>query len=114
MSACSRSTPGISITTVSSSSVSKISVFGRKNRAGIVDSSFFSSSRFCCSLSVDLDRLRLVALRAWQGQGDDAVSVLRHYPIRVELHRKANRPIEAASDALATMHADLAAVVDRL
>src|SRR5262245_60712495 len=131
MSACSRSTPGISITTVSASSVSKISVFGRNTRAGIVDSSFFSSSRFCCTSrscagamtaisdvnprrSADLDCPWLVALRAWQREDENTVAVLGRDPIRVQLHRQGDRPVEAARNALSTMHAGIAAVVDLL
>src|SRR5215831_1457310 len=64
--------------------------------------------------SADLDCLWLIALSARQREGENAVSVLSRDPIRVQLHRQGDRPVEAAGNALPAMHAGIAAVVDRL
>src|SRR6516162_8606470 len=104
-----------------------MSVFGKKVRAGVVGSSFFSSSRFCCTSSscagamilspllqsADLDRLGFVALRPWERQGEHPVSVLGRYAVRVQLHRQADCAIKGARDAFSPMHAGIAAVLDR-
>src|SRR5215204_4194881 len=118
MSRLSLLTPGISSTTVSACSVSKISVTGTKARVGTVLSCFFSTSCFCwgriscCAMALlqswqssDLDGSRLLACRAGYEQSQDAIAILRPDSIRIDLHRQRYRTIEDAEHPLAPVHA---------
>src|ERR1043166_9017524 len=66
-----------------------------------------------CTL-LDLDRARLLALRAWNEQREYAVAVFRLDAIRLNLDWDGEGAIEDARHALAPVHARAFAVVDRL
>src|SRR5688572_25185761 len=103
------STPGISRTMVKAGSASKMSAVGTNDRAGIVDSCFFSISRFCwtCSswgdmikppqtCSIDGNGARLVAFRSRNQQRQHAVAILGLDGVGIDLHGNGERAVETS------------------
>src|SRR5437660_2071511 len=100
-----------------------MSAVGKNTRAGIVDSSSFSSSRVCgtcrsClvgmtmlpmslmeSSSFEFDTARLIALGSRQEQREKPIAIFRPDAIRIDLDGEGQRAIEFARHALAPMDA---------
>src|SRR5512132_1302913 len=109
-----------------------MSAVGKNTRAGTVDSSLFSSSRFCCTCSsclvgmtvlpmslmagwsLDLDAVRLVAVGSRQEQREEPIAIFRLDAIRIDLDGKRERAIELAGHALAPMDAHVVRIIDAL
>src|ERR1700747_3843057 len=106
---------------------------GKNTRAGIVgSSSFFSSSRFCCTCSsclvgmtmlpmslmagssLEFDAARLVALGSRQEQREEPIAIFRLDAIRIDLEGGGERAIEVARHALAPMDAHVVRIIDAL
>src|ERR1043166_6904171 len=111
------STPGISTISDRAWSVSKMSVVGTKNRAGTVDSCFFSSSRFCwtCSScgdmfasviilcldgSVDADAAGLVAFGPRDEERKNAIAIFGLDAVGIDLDRHGQGAIEGSGQPL--------------
>src|ERR1700730_10466680 len=107
-----------------------MSAVGKNTRAGIVDSSLFSSSRFCCTCSscfvgmtvlpmslmadcsLDLDAARLVAVGSGQVQGEQPIAIFRLDAFRIDLDRERERAIKVAGHAFAAVDAHVVRIID--
>src|ERR1700730_7596980 len=63
-------------------------------------------------MSRDLDGSRFCAFGCWDEERKHAVAVLRLYAVRIDFHRKRQRPIELARNSLATVDADTLVVAN--
>ena len=127
------STPGISIVTVSTSSVSKMSArnvvtpwdrllllgdqlffLADRHVLGVARRRAFRFGSLLISPSPDRYGLGLRALGLRQEEREDAVAIFRLDAVRIDLDRQGQRPIEPAGEPLPAVHGGLLGKVDRL